>query len=76
MAEAPADNDLATSRRRTDEIAAVVVRHVDAEMSGQPAGQVYRVLNARLHAAEVPLDVEQVREYAQSISDGTWARRS
>jgi hypothetical protein len=67
------DDGPASSRRRTDEIAAVVVRHVGAEMSGRPADQVYRVLNARLHAAEVPVDVEQVQEAARSISDGTWS---
>jgi hypothetical protein len=66
------DEGMADSRRRTEAIAEVVVRHVHTEMSGRPAQQVYRVLNARLHAAEVPLDAEQIQEYAQSISEGTW----
>jgi hypothetical protein len=63
------------ARRRSDEITAVVVRHVDAEMSGRPVQHVYRVLNARLHAAEVALDSELVQEHARAISDGTWAPR-
>jgi hypothetical protein len=74
MAEPMVSDDGASNRRRrSDEIAAVVVRHVDAEMSGRPVQHVYRVLNARLHAAEVALDSELVQEYAQAISDGTWA---
>lgn len=66
------DSQREQSRRRTDQTVEVVVRHVDAEQSGRPADEVYRVLNARLHAADVPLDSEQVREYAESISHGTW----
>lgn len=60
---------LKESRRRTDQITQVVIRHVSAEMAGRPADQVYRVLNARLHAAGVPLDLDQVRQLAESISD-------
>jgi hypothetical protein len=67
------DNPLEESQRRTEQITQVVVRHVYADMMGRPTDQVYRVLNARLHAADVPLDNEQVRQYAQSISDGTWS---
>jgi len=60
---------LEESQRRTDQITQVVIRHVDAEMAGRSADQVYRVLNARLHAAGVPLDLDQVRQVAESISD-------
>lgn len=67
---AVSEGALEESQRRTDQIAQVVIRHVDAEMAGRPADQVYRVLNARLHAAGVPLDLDQVRQLADSISDG------
>ena len=60
---------LEESQRRTDQITQVVIRHVNAEMAGRPEDQVYRVLNARLHAAGVPLDLDQVRQLAESISD-------
>jgi hypothetical protein len=58
---------------RPDQVAEVVVRSVDADMSRRPAERVYRALNARLHADGVALDTEKVREYADadSTSDGT-----
>jgi hypothetical protein len=68
---AVSEGALEESQRRTDQIAQVVIRHVDAEMAGRPADQIYRALNARLHAAGVPLDLDQVRQLANSISDGT-----
>jgi hypothetical protein len=70
---AGSDHALEESQRRIEQVTQVVVRHVYADMMGRPADQVYRVLNARLHAADVPLDSEQVRQYAESISDGTWS---
>jgi hypothetical protein len=69
------ENDWQESRRRSDQIAQVVVRFVNADMTGRPVDQVYRALNARLHAADVALDSEEVWEYADLISDGTWMPR-
>jgi hypothetical protein len=63
-------HELPDSRRRTDQIASMVVRQVYADMSGRPVDQVYRALNARLHASKVALPAEEVWEYADSISDG------
>jgi hypothetical protein len=66
------DSGIEKTRNRTDRLTAMVIRHVRAEMTGRPVDQVYRVLNARLHAADVPLDSVQVQEHAQAISEGTW----
>jgi hypothetical protein len=70
---AVSDSEIEKTRQRTDRLTSMVIRHVQAEMTGRPVDQVYRVLNARLHAADVPLDRVQVQEHAEAISEGTWS---
>jgi hypothetical protein len=55
-----------------DQLEQLVVRSVYAEMVGRPVDQVYRVLVARLGAADVVLPSERIWEHADSISDGTF----
>jgi hypothetical protein len=56
----------------TDRLEQLVVRSVFGEMIGRPVDQVYRVLDARLRAAEVVVPSRRIWEYADSISDGTF----
>ena len=58
----------------TDPLVQLVVRSVYGEMLGRPVNEIHRALNARLHAAHVTLASEDIREYAESISDGTFQR--
>jgi len=56
----------------TDQLEQLVVRCVYGEMIGRPVDQVYRVLDARLRAADVAVPSRRIWEYADSISDGTF----
>jgi len=58
-------------RSTTDQLEQMVLRAVAADMSGGPTDQVYRVLNARLHASGVAPDTEEVWERAGEISRGS-----
>jgi len=57
-------------RRTADQLEQMVLRAVAADMAGGPREQVYRVLNARLHASGVAPDTEEVWERASEISRG------
>lgn len=71
--EDPGTHDVQDGRRTADQmeqVEQVVLRAVTADMSGGPTDQVYRVLNARLHASGVAPDTEEVWELAGEISRG------
>jgi hypothetical protein len=57
-------------RTTADQVEQMVLRAVAADMSGGSTDQVYRVLNARLHASGVAPDTEEVWERAGEISSG------
>jgi hypothetical protein len=59
----------------SDRLAELVVRSMYARMVGRPVNEVYRAVEARLRNADVDLPSERIRQYALSISDGTFELR-
>lgn len=65
------DHALAQLQAQANAAGQAVIRQVNAEMSGQSVAKVAAALRARLHAAGLKPDEQDVNEIAQAISAGT-----